>query len=361
VTTKRILVLHGYSAANRGDGLLVDESLELIREVYGGDADVDLVTSYPDSFNYTGLRTFRSKPSFRGFSRAYLELLGSKFNNYDLVVGVGGGYLRFGTPTECLKTVLVMGPQLLAAALSSTPTVYLPQSVGPARFGFRLPLGTALRKLDRVWVRDDRSLGEFPEISVQRAPDLAILGMQRSSLAYDPGLVPVVSVREHRGGVPVGARDLANKLLQFDGYIQSSVAGNDDTAAVASLRPVEICSFDELMGRPTSARIVVAMRLHAALMAIAAGHYVIHLAYERKGFGAFEDLGLEDYVHNVHDFDVEEVELKVRALANNSEARRKYDKCVANSAGKLKEGRDRVLASLQPNPIDSGSRKADLS
>lgn len=346
MTLKRILLLHGYSAANRGDGLLVEESLALIREVHGLDAEIDLVTSYPESFVHTGLTTFSSKPSLHGYSLQYLRLLAGRFRDYDLVVGVGGGYLRFGTPIESLKTLVVMGPQLIVAAYCQAKSVYLPQSIGPARFGFGRPLRALVNRLDQVWVRDNRSLEQFLGNGISRASDLALLAMNRSIVHFDDTRLPVVSVREHRGGVPASARSLARRLRRFDGYVQSAVAGNDDSAAVSSLDPENVCTYHELMVAPESARVVVAVRLHAALMAINAGHYVVHLAYERKGFGAFEDLGLENYVHNVHDFSVDDVEQKVRHLQLDAQARQEYDARIAEASRAIQQCRSRVLASL---------------
>ncbi|MEE2528232.1 polysaccharide pyruvyl transferase family protein [Pseudarthrobacter sp. J75] len=350
--TKRVLVLHGYSSANRGDGLLVDESLRFIRQACGDNVEIELVTSYPESFRYTGLRTFRSKPAVTGYSRSYLRLLATRFREYDLVVGVGGGYLRFGTLGETLKTILVMGPQLLGAAFSGARTVYLPQSIGPARYGVRGMLKALLERMDQVWVRDDRSLDQFSGKHVQRAPDLALLALKRSTVDFDKSALPVISVREHRGGVPPAVTLLAKRFGVFDGYVQSVVAGNDDSEAVRSLNPTNILSFEELMERPRSARVVVAVRLHAALMAINAGHYVIHLAYERKGFGAFQDLGLEDYVVNVHDFSVDDVEQKVRMLLASPETRRDYVLRVEQAQLQLQHGRARVLASLSSEAFE---------
>ncbi|MCW3765183.1 polysaccharide pyruvyl transferase family protein [Paenarthrobacter sp. PAE-2] len=346
MTVTRVLLLHAYSSVNRGDGLLVDESLAMIREVFGEDTLIDLVTSYPESFKYTGLRCYRSKPSYFGYDLQYLKLLWSAFKTYDLVVGVGGGYLRFGTPVEALKTIIVMGPQLWAAARSRSRTVYLPQSIGPARLGLERPLRFLLSKLDKVWVRDNRSLDEFRDSAVERASDLALLGMQRKVLSYNVGHRPVLSVRAHRGGVPVGARVLANLLGDFDGYVQSAVAGNDDEMAVKSINPARICSFEELIDSPSTARIVVAIRLHAALMAIKAGHYVVHLAYERKGFGAFQDLGLSEFVFNVHDFSPQEVEEIVLKLKSDSDARDDYDSQIRAASDSIARSREQVLGSL---------------
>ena len=114
----RILLLHAYSAHNRGDGLLVDESVALIRSVFD-DVELEVVASDPDSFSYVGVPVYNAKPGRRGWSREYLRVL-RNLDSYDLLVGVGGGYLRAGKPVEMLKCLLVMGPQIFAAGRSST-------------------------------------------------------------------------------------------------------------------------------------------------------------------------------------------------------------------------------------------------
>ena len=92
----RILLLHAYSAHNRGDGLLVNESVALIRSVFD-DVELEIVASDPDSFSYVGVPVYNAKPGRRGWSREYLRVL-RNLDSYDLLVGVGGGYLRAGKP-----------------------------------------------------------------------------------------------------------------------------------------------------------------------------------------------------------------------------------------------------------------------
>jgi polysaccharide pyruvyl transferase WcaK-like protein len=320
----RVIVLHAYSAANKGDGLLVEEAIGIVREALGTEVEITLVSSHPASFEYLGLRTVCSQPTRRGYQRDYLRLLRS-LDHADLVVAVGGGYLRAGHPMEFAKAALVHGPQLLAASRTRTPTVYLPQSIGPLRGGTRGAVTALLRRMDTVYVRDDRSLHELSGARVRRAPDLALLAPGRRALSAQPGArVPVLSVRAVRGRVPAGIGVLADLMGEFDGYVQSAVGSNDDTEAVRACRPRSVLSPDELFAPQAEPRVVVAVRLHAALMCLAAGHHVIHLAYERKGFGAFQDLGLSEYVHNVNDFDPEVVWDQVRELSLPGEARQLY-------------------------------------
>lgn len=344
---KRVLIAHGYSAKNSGDGLLVHESIDLIQEAFGKEVELTVLASYPESFSHLGLNVVGTKPSSRGYRKEYLRLLRSKFHDFDLVVGVGGGYLRAGNCIELLKTSLVMGPQLIQVARSKTPSVYLPQSIGPARIGSRSLLSALLRRVNTVWVRDDRSVKEFADADVSRAPDLAILGMERVSLPYGKNDPIVLSVRSHRGDVPSAVYALRAKLGVIDSFIQSTVGGNDDTRAVQSLLPRKVLDQASLMLKPSSAKVVVAMRLHAALMALRAGHYVIHLSYERKGFGAFSDLGLSNYVFNVHNFDPEEVSRLANDLKNDEVLRTKYDAAIARACNNARSSRAQIVSSLR--------------
>ncbi|WP_285249778.1 polysaccharide pyruvyl transferase family protein [Pseudarthrobacter sp. fls2-241-R2A-168] len=344
---KRVLIAHGYSAKNSGDGLLVHESIELIKEAFGSEVCLTILASYPESFSHLGVRVVGTKPTSRGYDKEYVSLLRSRFRDFDVVVGVGGGYLRAGNCLELLKTGLVMGPQLMQVARSKTPSVYLPQSIGPARLGSRGLMAALLRRIGTVWVRDDRSAKEFADADVSRSPDLAILGMKRTYLPFGQNDPVVLSVRSHRGSVPEAVYVLRAKMGVVDSFIQSTVGGNDDTRAVHSLLPRKVLDQASLMLRPASAKVVVAMRLHAALMALRAGHYVIHLSYERKGFGAFSDLGLSEYVFNVHDFDPEQVRRLAQDLLENEELRDHYDASVARASDEVRSSRRAIVSSLQ--------------
>lgn len=341
----RVLILHAYSADNAGDGLLVRETLALIQDAVG-EADITLLASRPDSFAELVPNVHPTVPTIRGW-RSDTRAILRQIDNYDLVVGVGGGYLRSGTLIEALKAGLVMGPQLRAAARSSAPTVYLPQSIGPARFGTRAWVRSQLEKIDLVMVRDDRSLAEMSGRSIVRMPDLATAAIAEGRpdrTDVDP--TPVVSIRAVHGKVNPDIYVLASRLGTYDGYIQSTIGGNDDRPASATLDPRLVISRSELMTPGARPRVVVAVRLHAALMALAAGHYVVHLAYERKGFGAFGDLGIDPWVHTVNGFDVETVFDQTIKLLEDGDARADYNRRLAESSGALAEARGRISREL---------------
>lgn len=346
----KVLVLHAYSAENAGDGLLVQETMSLIRSAYP-DAIVTMLAARPETFADIDAAIHTSTPTLRGWDKRARETL-RNIDRYDLVVAVGGGYLRAGTFVEAIKTALVHGPQLLAAAKTRAPTLYLPQSVGPARFGLRRVIRRQLRRLDTVLLRDDRSVEEVGGPTARRWPDLATLAAANpDGRASDVSAIPVVSIRAVRGRVNPRLLELAESLGTYDSYIQSTTGGNDDRAATSKLRPQRVLERSEFMGNGVTPRVVVAVRLHAALMALAAGHYVIHLAYERKGFGAYDDLKLTPWVHNVNSFDPEFVAMQVRSLLTSPERRHEYNESLRAASVRLTAADDelhRLIATAVP-------------
>ncbi|MCA0178214.1 MAG: hypothetical protein LCH77_01170 [Actinobacteria bacterium] len=102
----KVALLHCYSATNAGDGLLVIEAIDLIREAFP-DAKIDVSAQHPDTFEDLGPGVVVLDGGFspRGPGRDWLRML-RRLDEYDLVVGVGGGYLRAGHPREALVTAL---------------------------------------------------------------------------------------------------------------------------------------------------------------------------------------------------------------------------------------------------------------
>lgn len=342
MTLPRILVLHAYSADNAGDGLLVRETLELLHDALG-EVEVTMLASRPDSFADLPVTSYPTVPTKRGWDARTRAIL-KDIDSYDLVVGVGGGYLRTGTPIESAKTLLVMGPQLRAAARSKTPSLYLPQSIGPTRFGTNGWMRRQLRGIDTVMVRDDRSLSELAGPTLVRMPDLATSGATRGrqpGVAVDP--IPVLSIRAIRGKINPDIYRVADALGTYDAYTQSTIGGNDDRPAMATLKPRTMIDRGEIMTPGGTPRVIVAVRLHAALMALAAGHYVVHLAYERKGFGAFGDLGISPWVHSVNTFDADEVVRQAQALLTDPAVRQDYDERIRASQDSIAAARSAIV------------------
>lgn len=325
---KTVLVMHGYSSKNKGDGLLVLEAIAAIK-IAAPDCDVHLIATHPDSF--VDFPVSKVIPVFaaRGiWSKSFVATL-LNIKRYTAVVGVGGGYLRGRTPAEILKFSIVHLPQVVAA--SRVRSVYLPQSIGPLPAWMIWIVNKLLRNSNGVFVRDDRSLNicRFP---ATRSPDMAVK-LVAESVFRSPNTVSLVPVLSSKVGLAPSTdsrvKSLARALGKFDYYNQSEVASNNDRAANEALRGDRELSRTDFLAKPR--RVVVAVRLHAALMALEAGHWVIHLAYERKGFGAFQDLGLGDFVHGVNSFNVAEVRDQAYTLLSDEKERMRYDELINQS------------------------------
>lgn len=118
----KVLILHAYSATNLGDGLLVEQAIEVARAAYPG-CEIAVAAQHPSTFDLPAdIRVLDVGVSGRGVGSDTWSTLRS-LDRFDLVLGVGGGYLRFGSLVESAKTSLVHLPQLIASARTRTPTV----------------------------------------------------------------------------------------------------------------------------------------------------------------------------------------------------------------------------------------------
>ncbi len=337
-----ILLLHPYSRANRGDGLLVDLALQVIRDALG-DVPVTLLATDADSFsdlprvfqmpgpvgstfqkmrsvagNFTGMVS----GALRGQQR--LAALDALLPQTKLVVGVGGAYLRAGHLRDSFITAAVQLPQLRWAASCGKPTIYLPQSIGPLKGPMHPLISEPLAKLNRVYARDDRTITELGSPSnMVRCPDMAVLELGKK--------LPASNDKASYKKVYLVARDIPRTpeirqayyaklnalralLPEAEPLVQSRGRGNDDAAFYGRMGWNDAIRDVGTALNESGPGIMVAVRLHGALQAMLAGCPTVHLTYERKGFGAYDDLGIAEYLHTAAGFDPATVATQVRAL-----------------------------------------------
>lgn len=357
----KVVILNAYSRTNAGDGLLVDEAAKLIRERFG-DVELRLVSMAPESFPEFpgGLNPIAGPSSDMKPAQLLRTLLTGKphptvaqaIADADLAVAVGGGYLRGASCVGLAKTVL---SHLCQAPTrnSTTPYVYLPQSIGPFPSP-RIPLGLGrLRRARVVFVRDDRSLtlARAFKMPVQRMPDLAAL-----ALGERPSDEP--AARPLAGRVGVVGRSLGNKAEHYDAkfvelvkrtdgelLVQSRGRGNDDPSYYRRLGYVGERA-DLLPALTDAARrhsVIVSVRLHGSLQSILAGIPSIHLSYERKGWGAYDDLGISRFVHNAKSFDPDEVLAQIAEIEADPSA---YWDAIERSRPQLLAAKSRLSNAL---------------
>ncbi len=332
------LILHAFSRRNSGDGLLVDLTLEALADAGIAKQDCAILALDPDSFPEAHL-VYRApgEPAARISVRLFLaalELAGDTLTGgrigsvaklvtqADGLIAVGGGYLVADSPVRQIGVSLNHMVQISAAARVQIPTIYLPQSIGPLRGPVGRVALKKLRKIDRLYVRDDLTLAEIGHYNTKRVGDLAVLKLARDIASINP--VPP------QGKSIIVARDLPNpgsyldRIKNLDAAlpnplwaVQADTEGPRSDRAFYQRLAVQDCgSFSDLLKTDTPG-VVVSVRLHGAIAALLAGRPAIHLSYERKGWGAYEDLGIADYVHDARAFDVELVADQVRALNAN--------------------------------------------
>jgi polysaccharide pyruvyl transferase WcaK-like protein len=349
----RVLLVHAYSRSNAGDGLLVDESSALVREAFPN-STINVVALAPDSFpEYPdALHPLYGKGSRSAF-RLLCGILGRQHPSVvearaqaDLIVAVGGGYLRSDGVKSFAKTRVAHFTQL-PRAHNGTPVVYLPQSIGPFLQGSS-PI-SRLRDAYVVHVRDDRSRHflEQRNIRAERTPDLATLS---------PSLI--TATLQSGSGYALVARQLSNPAPGYDDrlrrvlnglnatlMVQSTGRGNNDPEFYRRLgfgddHPRLVDALSD-RSRP---QVVLSVRLHGSLQALHAGVPTIHLSYERKGWGAFSDLGLSEYVHSARTFDPEIVIEQAESIAADP---KRYWSALQAAQPRLQQSRQGLIASLQ--------------
>jgi polysaccharide pyruvyl transferase WcaK-like protein len=323
----KVVILNCYSAKNSGDGLLVDLAIKKIEAQHSG-ADIVLVASDPSSFNgrHPSIHNeYFHNPGALSLIKILVKvcafLITKKYSykgysglvDADFVYSVGGGYLRFGFFTETLKTIVIHLSQLAWAQSNAKGRhILLSQSIGPFRFMPLSVVGKFLSKAQSIELRDDRSFHELSAagLPVHRTVDLAV-GQLKNDLTVksyqDDPAVCIVVLRDIRRGRLKTAEFIAKIHLISKNFnrvvfaIQSQVNGNDDSEFYKQHGIISNVSLVDALKKNPGA-IVVSVRLHGALESMIKGHKTLHLSYERKGFGAFEDLGLSEFVMNVYDF-----------------------------------------------------------
>jgi len=336
-----IVVTHAFSRRNAGDSLLINLTLSHLERAGFQPSECCVLALDAESFrDLPCVRQVPSEPwkkvslhalsgagqlAMAGLtlvSRGRLRLgeIANTIASARGIVATGGAYLRAGAPVPAMGSLLNHVPQLALAAGSDAPAVYLPQSIGPLTGSVGRVIGRLLSKVDLVCVRDDESLQEVRRYApARRLPDLAVMQLAESLEHLRPkdGGGDVVLVARDLGGDPGYERRL-QVLVELLGpvtwAVQADAVGKkSDRRFYETLRVRPRGSVAETLDG-AEAGTVVSVRLHGALQALLAGWPAIHLSYERKGWGAYQDLGIEQYVHDARNFDPVLVANQVKEL-----------------------------------------------
>ncbi len=339
------VISHVFSRRNAGDGLLVDLTLDACADAGISSDECYLLALDADSFPDSG-RVYEAhgEPTARLTGRlvhamgivaanSLLAATGSDIRcgkvseiltNAKAIIGVGGGYLVTDSISRSVGVLLNHITQLELASRATVTTIYMPQSIGPLPGVIGTRVANLLRKIDRVYLRDDESIAELGANSnIRRCADLAVLHLARTignpdfSVQRGENTVLVGRGLPRGRSYPDNLLVLAKLLTPHSWAIQADVAGpRSDRAFYEQIGVDTNQSLAESLVQ-TGGGVVVSVRLHGAIAALLAGWPAIHLSYERKGRGAYEDLGLGEFVHDARNFDPHLVNQQVQLLQND--------------------------------------------
>jgi polysaccharide pyruvyl transferase WcaK-like protein len=334
------LIMHGFSRRNAGDGLLVDLTYEALSQAGIDRKRCALLALDPDSFSdleqvFCAPGEPAARPSLRLCSAgieivadAISSMLGPSFGAGRVarlasrargLIAVGGGYLVADSLVRQMGVMFNHLVQLRVAGRASVPSIYLPQSIGPLCGPVGRATARALGSVDRLYVRDDKSLAEVGGPNVRRCADLAVMKLARELAGAtrqergDNRTVLVGRNLPDAGSYVERLRELQRLVPSPAWAVQADVMGRrSDRAFYQSLGLPDVGPLANIL--KTRPGVVVSVRLHGAIAALIAGCPAIHLAYERKGWGAYEDLGIAAFVHDARTFDPAKIAQQVDEL-----------------------------------------------
>jgi polysaccharide pyruvyl transferase WcaK-like protein len=364
---RQVALLNGYSKANVGDWLLLENSSVLAERVAPAAKQLALAMD-PRSFE-GHLERARVAPSPVEPDRLPRSMLGAlvavatagrwgpahlrALRDVDAAFSIGGGFLQMRSARELLTVSLVHLSQLAIVRRARRPLVMLPQSVGP----FRGRMQRALARWTLGWfevllVREDESARHIraldPKLGarVRVVPDLAFLSTgtapPRPVDATGPLRVGIV-VRQwwFPGDRDPGAaqeRYLAEVARFADGlraaghrpvlivHSDGPTTRGDDristerVRALATVAPevAHIAGFNrmaDVLEAYGEFDLVVSTRLHGALLSLIAGTPSIAIGYEWKSEGIFAALALDAWHTPIGDVTADELLARVGRLA----------------------------------------------
>ncbi|MEU4238185.1 polysaccharide pyruvyl transferase family protein [Actinoplanes sp. NPDC026619] len=377
----KILLSHAYSRHNAGDAALLSVLIQDVRDVYpGAELTVLMMDEVQpgETFDAVPVRPFPTHHALHRFSSRAAKLghclvtlattalavrvpafvnhrvIGRRLTEYlrlcrgsDLVVCVGGGYLR-GKPalSSTFELALLLQPLVLYRWMG-IPTVLYAQSVGPfATPAQRRMAGHVLRKIDLVIAREDISLGILAGLgataNVRRsvdsgfAFDTATEVDIRSRVGAAPDR-PLVGITVRQWLDPAGQEryeravaavaDVAveefGATVVFVPQVTSERQGDDDRVAgrrVAARmrRPASVLgdSFDHhtIKALYSGLDLLIGTRFHSVIFAMTASVPVLAIEYEHKTSGIMHDLGLDEWVYDIATVDAATLTTGLREL-----------------------------------------------
>lgn len=307
------------------------------------------------------------------------------FAQADLVISTGGTYI---VPHYKMGNKLL---NLALAYVTQTPYVLYTQSVGNFQGSKRFAsVAACLRRAAFVLLRDERSLRNVLALGVSPAhcrvvPDVVFsmandefLG-ERAPLRHKPALRVIVSVRDwshfsgespdvgmsrYKHAVATALTELVRTRkanVTFLSTCQGIAAyGYDDSIVAQQVRELmplpernavivnrDRLSAEQLQGELAQADLLIATRMHMAILGLCSGTPVLPIAYEFKTKELFEHFGFSDWVQSIDQVTAESLNATVQRVLSEVDTRRAE---LFDAVRKAKDGAIHSIYLVPPVP-----------
>ncbi|HJP71910.1 MAG TPA: polysaccharide pyruvyl transferase CsaB [Candidatus Limnocylindria bacterium] len=283
----RLVVSGYYGFGNAGDDAVLAGMLELLQHAGVDRGDVSVLSADPAETSHAH--------DVRAVSRWNPLRIASELRRAEGLISGGGGLLQ---DVSSVRPVSYYAGVMELAQLVRRPYALVAQGLGPLRREPNRRIArAALQRAAHVSLRDDRSIALARRIGVERAisrtADAALAALSSPSTMVDRrGGHVLVAVR---GGYPADAvvgplrhavADLSAQRRVVALPMHGAVDRDASTALVAGIAGASVADPDGSLGEKleaiATASVVIGVRLHALVLAAAAGVPAIAISYDPK-------------------------------------------------------------------------------
>lgn len=370
---QHIIISHVYSSENKGDAALTSVLIQDIKRTFK-DARITILTL--DSLHLGQFEGVPEKPSFmayvlnayknplvklayalymmsatllwaalrrvvdmRALLPRHLRDIAAMYDQADLVVPVGGGYIRSRKGLKhCFNVPLLLHPLLLGSLLGKTTVLYA-QSVGPFHNRFEERLVTfVLRRMSLVMLREDTSVALLGRLGVSnnvvRAIDSGFLLESRQKVnlrkMYEipkSRLIIGVTVRawlddEAQAVYEAAVAKALDTIIEtHDVHVVfipqvTAAKGDDDRLVSKRVRDrmnnvahvtliAETPDHHTIKSLYDNLDVLLGTRFHSVIFSLTSHVPVLAIEYEHKTSGIMRDLDLQHWVIKIEDVTAE--------------------------------------------------------
>lgn len=367
----KVLISHIYSSDNKGDAALLSVLIRDIRRQFGSTTEITLLTLD----NTAGNDTFEGlplKPSFmyyahNTYSNRLLKLLNStyiivstmlwarlhklnikfpidenllaiceEYASSDMVIAVGGGYLRSNRKFASMADLLLMLHPISFMNTLDKPTFLYTMSIGPLfRTVERRLVAHYLKKIPAIFIRENKSLKLLHELGIRDNVIRSIDSGFQFSSEQTIDLREKLNIDNSCILLGITARkwldDKAQKKYEiemacaidaimqkydiqvvFIPQVTSKHHGDDDRIVNESIRSrmvnkkgVHTLTGDynhfEIKAMYNELNYIIGTRFHSVIFSLTSYVPAIAIEYEHKTSGIMQDLGIEKWSIKIED------------------------------------------------------------